>query len=105
MVIKEIQIKNSETGELVTVEVCVCKFCGSDFEKYECDVFPAMNIIRTEHINVCKSCHLKKIPVISGIKSTGDFYTEDGKQLKPEYQPDQKKLDMIKAQLLVKNKK
>lgn len=98
MPIKEVQIKNSETGELITVEVCVCKYCGTEFEKYECDVFTEMQIIRSEHINVCKTCHKKYIPEISGIKSTADFYGEDGK-LKPEYLPDQAKLDAIKARI------
>lgn len=98
MPIKEIQIKNTETGELVTVEVYVCKYCSKEFQKYDCDVFREMNIIRTEHINVCPDCHKKLIPEISGIKSTADFYDIKG-NLKPEYQPDPAKLEAIRQRI------
>lgn len=98
MPIKEIQIKNTETGELVTVEVYVCKYCSKEFQKYDCDVFREMNIIRSEHINICPACHKKLIPEISGIKSTSEFYDSAGKLL-PQYQPDQNKLEAIRLSL------
>ena len=96
--IKEISIKNTETGDLITVEVCVCKYCNKEFQKYDCDVFREMNIIRSEHINICPTCHKAKIPEISGIKSTSEFYDSKGKLL-PQYQPDQNKLESIRLGL------
>jgi hypothetical protein len=97
--IKEVTIKNTETGDLITVEVCVCKYCNKDFQKYDCDVFREMNIIRTEHINICKDCHKRLVPEISGIKSTADFYDPTTRQLKPEYQPDPVKLEEIRLRI------
>lgn len=105
--IKEISIKNTETGDLITVEVCVCKYCNKEFQKYDCDVFREMNIIRSEHINICPACHLAKIPMISGLKSTSDFYEYNNEtkksELKKEYKPDENKLE--KLRLLIRSRK